>query len=80
MKVLVAQSCLTPCDPTDCSPPGFSVRGILQIRILQWVAIPFSKADLRDPGIEPLSPALQADSLPSEPLGKPKWVEGADNF
>ena len=36
----VAQSCLTPCDPMDCSPPGFSVHGILQARILEWVAIP----------------------------------------
>ena len=40
--VLAAQSCLTLCNPTDCSPPGSSVRGILQARILQWVAIPFS--------------------------------------
>ena len=39
----VAQSCLTLCDPVDCSPPGSSVRGILQARILEWVAIPFSK-------------------------------------
>ena len=31
------------CDPLDCSPPGFSVHGILQARILEWVAIPFSK-------------------------------------
>ena len=38
-----AQSCLTPCDPTNCSPPGSSVHGILQASILQQVAIPFSK-------------------------------------
>ena len=37
------QSCLTLCDPMDCSPPGSSVRGILQARILEWVAIPFSR-------------------------------------
>ena len=43
VKVLVAQSCLTLCDPIDCSPPGSSVRGILQARILEWVAIPFSR-------------------------------------
>ena len=42
-KVLVAQSCLTICDPRDCSPPGSSLHGILQARILEWVAIPFSK-------------------------------------
>ena len=38
---LVAQSCPTLCDPMDCSPPGASVCGILQARILEWVAIPF---------------------------------------
>ena len=43
MKVLVTQSCLTLCDPMDCSPPGSSVHGILQARILEWVAIPFSR-------------------------------------
>ena len=55
MRVLVAQSCLTLCDPMDCGLPGSSVYGILQARILGWVAIPFSK-NLRDPGIEPGSP------------------------
>ena len=40
---LVAQSCPTLCDPTDCSPPDFSVHGILQARILEWIAIPFSR-------------------------------------
>ena len=39
----VAQSCPTFCDPMDCSPPGSSVHGILQARILEWVVIPFSK-------------------------------------
>ena len=43
MLCLVAQSCATLCDPMDCSPPGFSVRGILQARILEWVAIPSSR-------------------------------------
>ena len=40
---LFAQSYLTLCDPMDCSPPGSSVRGIFQARILEWVAIPFSR-------------------------------------
>ena len=40
---LVAQSCPTLCDPMDCSPPGSSVHGILQARILEWVAISFSR-------------------------------------
>ena len=43
VKVLVAQSCLTLCDPMDCSPLGFSVHWILQARILEWTAIPFSR-------------------------------------
>ena len=42
-KVLVAPLCLTLCDPMDCSLPGSSVHGILQARILKWVAIPFSR-------------------------------------
>ena len=67
----VAQSCPTPSDPMDCSLSGFSVHGIFQARVLEWNAIP-SPGDLPDPGIEPGSPALQADTLPSEPPGKPK--------
>ena len=55
----------------DCSPPGSSVHGILQARILEWVAILFSR-DLPDLEIKPGSPALQEDSLPSEPPAKPK--------
>ena len=43
VKVLVAQLCLTLCDPVDCSPPGSSVHVILQTRILEWIAIPFSR-------------------------------------
>ena len=38
----VTQSCLTLCNPVDCSPPGSSVHGILQARVLEWVAIAFS--------------------------------------
>ena len=116
MKVKEAQSCLTLCDPMD-----FTFHGILQVRILEWVAFPFSRGsshprdqtqvsriagkslykdnkdqnkqkegsklekaqvywkgepipspvDLPDPGIEPGSPALQADALPTELSGKP---------
>ena len=68
MYVLVSQLYPTLCDPMDCSPPGFSVYGILQARILEWVAIPFSR-DLREPEMEPRSLALQADSLLSESPG-----------
>ena len=53
----------------DCSPPGSSVSAISQTRILQRVAIPFSRGSSRQ-GIKPGSPAWQADSLPPEPPGK----------
>ena len=56
----------------------YTVHGILQARMLEWAAISFSK-DLPDPGIEPRSPALLADSLLSEPPWKPKY-SGQDNF
>ena len=57
------------CNLMNASPPGSSVHGILQSRILEWVAIPFSRG-LPDPGIKPEPLVLQADSLPSEPPGK----------
>ena len=56
-------------DPVDCSPSGSAVHGIFQARILEWVAISFLTGS-SDPGIEPWSPTLQADALPSEPPGK----------
>ena len=43
MLCLVAQSCLILCDSTDCSPPSSSVHGILQAKILGWIAMPFSR-------------------------------------
>ena len=54
-----AQLCLTLGNPLDCSPPGFSVLGIFQARILEWVAIP-TPGDLPNPGMEPGSPASPA--------------------
>ena len=63
-------------NPLDCSPPGSSVHGIPQIRILEWVAMPFS-GDPPNLGIEPGSPAMQADSLPFEPQGS-KDLQGGD--
>ena len=85
--MLVTQSCPTLCDPMDCesefsqscptlcypmdySLPGSSVHGILQQEY--WSGLPFpSPGDLPNPGIEPRSPTLQADALPSMPPGKP---------
>ena len=43
MKMFILKSCPILCDPMDCSPPGFSVHGISQARILEWVAILFSR-------------------------------------
>ena len=64
MKGLLAQPCSTLSDPMDCSPAG-SVHGVLQARIMEWVAIPFP-GDLSNAGIEPKCPVLQGDSLPSD--------------
>ena len=61
-EVLVAQSCPTLCDPMDGSVPGSSFHGIIQARILEWVAIPFS-GDFPDPEIEPRSPTLWSHTL-----------------
>ena len=70
---LVVQSYPALCNPLNCSPPISSVHGILQTRILEWVAMPSSRGSSQpNPGIEPRSPSLQVDSLLSEPLGKPK--------
>ena len=41
VQVKITHFCLTPCDPMDCGPPVSSVHGILQVRILEWIAIPF---------------------------------------
>ena len=46
-KVLVDQSCQTLCDPVDYTPPGSSVHGILQARMLEWVAVPSSRGSCR---------------------------------
>ena len=73
VKILVAQSCLTLCNPINCSLKGSSVHGLLQARILEWVTIS-SPGDLPNPGIEPRSPASQTDSLPLSHNGKPIMV------
>ena len=62
----------------DFNPEGSSAHGILQARILEWVAISYLKG-LPNPGIKPRSPALQADSLLSEPPGKPSCGAQASN-
>ena len=77
-KVCNSYNCIQECLPifaqsylTLCNPMDYTVYGILQARILEWLAFPFSR-ELPNPGIEPRSLALQADSLPAELQGKPK--------
>ena len=70
--VLVAQLCLTLCNPLDCNLPDFSVLGIFQARILDLVAISFSRGSSW-PRDQTQSSALKADSLPTELPGKPTY-------
>ena len=72
---LVSKLCLILLQPQDCSPSGSSVHGILQARILEWVAISFSR-DLPNPGIECISRALAGKFFTTEPPGKPQVVLG----
>ena len=66
----VTKLCLTLFNPMDCSPPGSSAHGISKARILEWVAISFSRGS-SDQGIIPESPALAGRFFITEPLGKP---------
>ena len=74
----VTQSCLTLHDPVD-----YTVHGILQARILEWVAFPFSGGSSQtqglNPEIEPRAPALQADSSPAEAQRKPRGQERVES-
>ena len=74
MCAKLLQSCPNFCDPTDCSRPGSSVHGMLQARILEWVAMPSSRGSSR-PGIKPVSPNVfcRTSSLPLASPGKPRW-------
>ena len=54
----------------SCDPMDYAIHGILQARILEWVAFPFSRGIFPNPGIELWSPPLQLGSLPAEPQGK----------
>ena len=76
VTVLVAQPCPTLCNSMNCNLPGSSVYGILQARILEWIAVPFSRGSSQ-PRIEPrshIAGGLQVDSWPSEPPGKLKNI------
>ena len=72
----VAQSCLTLCDPMDCSLPDSSVHGIFQARYWSGLSCP-PPGDLPDPGIKlssPVSPTLQVNSSPTAPSRKPNYL------
>ena len=62
---------LTLCDPMDCTPPCTSVHGISQARILEWVAIPSSRASSQP--VSPASPALASGIFTTELPGKPTF-------
>ena len=64
--IYVAQSCPTLCDPMD-----YAVHGVLQARILKWVAFPLSRGSSQPRNLNQIS-SIAADSLPAEPQGKPK--------
>ena len=72
---MCAQSCPTLCNPLVCNPPGSSVRGILQARILEWVAISFSRGIFLTQGLNQNLLRLlhwEADSLLLSHWGSPK--------
>ena len=82
MGAKLLQSCLTLCDPMDCSPPGSSVHGILHAIILEWVAMP-PPEDLTDPGIESeslLSPALAGRFFTTIATWEAPWVVQLGNY
>ena len=76
-RCLVGKWCLTLLYPMGCSPPGSSVHGFSQARILEWVAISFSR-DLPDPEIKSEFSALAGNFFTTDPPAKPKIriVEG----
>jgi len=71
-SVLLLQSCLTLCDPMNCSLPGFSVHGILQAEILEWVAMPSSResSQPRDQTCISYGSCTAGRFFTTEPLGK----------
>ena len=76
-EVLVTQSCPTLCTPMDCGPPGSSVHGVLQARILEGVTMPSSRGSSwpRDGTVSLAAPALAGDFFIIVPPGKPKYYK-----
>ena len=73
--VLVTQSCLTLCEPMDYSPPGSSVHGIFQARILEWVAISFSRGIFPTQRLNPGLPHCRQILYPLSHQGLPKFFQ-----
>ena len=73
MRSKLLQSGLTLCNPMDCSPPGSSVHGILQARILGWVVMPSSRTSSQ-PRDRTCSSCTAGGFFTTEPLGKPQWM------
>ena len=69
VKVLVTQLCPILCNPVGCSPPGSSVQGILQARILEWIAISFSRGVFPIQGLNPRLLHWQIGSVSLSHLG-----------
>ena len=78
--IAVTQSCPTLCAPWAVAHQAPLSMGILQAIILEWVAMSSPPGDLPNPGMEPRSPALQVDSLLTEPRGKPKKQISRNKF
>ena len=73
-----AQLCPMLCDPMDCSPPGSSVHGIFQARILEWVAIPFSRGSSRSRGQTWIGRWFFTTEPPGKPPTPPCWASPSE--
>ena len=77
---MCAQWCPALCDPMACNPPGYSVHGILQARILAWVAVSSQSSWLRDWTLVSASPALAGGFFTAAPLEKPNVLDDTPNI
>ena len=75
----VAQLCPTLCDPMDCGPPRFSVRGILQARVLEWVAISFSNEVIRVGLIQKTLMLGKIEGRKRQGRQRMRWLDGITN-
>ena len=76
---LAAKSCPTLCSPMDYNRPGSSLHGIFQVRILEWVAVSFTR-DLSRPRVQTHISSLAGGSFTTEPPGKSRWGQGMEQL